>query len=128
MRALAALFLALVTVAPAVAAASLDAAVYGAASAGKPIDERAGSQFLVELDANKTTGYSWSAAVTGNAVSSEGSAYSAPVGGAMGGPGRQIFLFDAARKGTSTITLSYRRPWEHTAAAAKIVTLTVVVR
>lgn len=110
------------------AAQSLDAIVYGAGNASTPIAEHVGSHFLIALDSNKTTGYSWTAAVKGAAVTSEGSAYRASDARAMGAPGTQIFVFDAARKGTSTITLSYRRPWEHSTPAAKTLTFTVVVK
>lgn len=110
------------------AAQSLDATVYTAGNASTPLAERVGTRFLIALDSNKTTGYSWTAAVQDNAVTSEGSAYQQSDGRAMGAPGRQIFLFDAMHKGTSTITLSYRRPWEHSTPAAKTLAFTVVVK
>lgn len=107
---------------------TLDATVYELGNASTPIAENVGSRFLIELASNKTTGYSWAAGITGRSVTSEGSAYQASEGHAMGAPGQQIFLFDASRKGTSTVTFSYRRPWEHGQSAAKTITFTIVVK
>ncbi len=110
------------------AAKSLDATVYGIDNASTSLVEHAGSRFLIALDSNRTTGYSWTASIKGDAVSSEGSAYQESNGHSMGAPGRQIFVFDAMRKGAATVTLRYQRPWEHSTPAAKTVTFTVVVK
>lgn len=129
MRTFVAFIAATLIAAPVLAATqSLDATVYTVGNASTPLTEHVGTRFLIALDSNKTTGYSWTAAVQGSAVTSEGSAYQQSDGHAMGAPGRQIFVFDAMRKGTSTITLSYRRPWEHSTPAAKTLAFTVVVK
>jgi predicted secreted protein len=129
MRLFVAFIAAALLAAPAVATAqSLDPAVYGIGAASTPIAEHVGTRFLIALDSNKTTGYSWTAAVRGGAVTNEGSAYQASSGHTMGAPGRQIFVFYATRKGTSTVTLTYRRPWAHSGPAAKTVTFTIVVK
>lgn len=113
-----------VAVAAAPAFAALNPHVVTAAG---PVTVKPGEELLVALASNPTTGYSWAAAVSGAAVTAEGSAYRAPSGAALGAGGEQILAFEAVRAGTATITLSYRRPWEKGKKAARTVVVTVTV-
>ena len=97
-------------------------------TASGPASVKSGDEILVALPANPTTGYSWSAAVSGkDVVVNEGSAYRAPSSAALGAGGEQILAFEARRAGKATITLSYRRPWEKGVKAARTVIVTVTV-
>jgi inhibitor of cysteine peptidase len=58
-----------------------------------------------------------------------GDAYVAnPAMGTIGGGGAHEWNFRAVGKGTGTLSLGYRRPWEKDAAPAKTFTLTMVVK
>ena len=67
----------------------------------------AGTTFEIALDANMTTGYRWTAAVTGSSVRETGSDYEAPDTDRDGAGGTQVFTFQAESAGTSTIELTY---------------------
>lgn len=115
------------TIAAVALAAALSGNVYTDAS--KPIAVAVGNDFLIALPSNPTTGFSWSARVSGSAVSSEGSAYQAhPSGGAMGAGGQQIFSLEAERAGSATVTFTYARPWEKGVAPAKTAVFHVTVK
>jgi inhibitor of cysteine peptidase len=89
-----------------------------------------GSEFLIALPSNPTTGYSWTVRVAGAAVESEGSAYQRrPVApGVAGAGGQQIFALEAEARGSATLTFSYARPWEKGKAAAKTAVFHVTVK
>jgi inhibitor of cysteine peptidase len=78
---------------------------------GDSITATKGSQFVVELQANPSTGYSWQAApndtvqlVSSKQVSAEGAA--------PGAAGEQRMTFKAVKKGASTLQFSYARSFE----------------
>lgn len=70
-----------------------------------------GKQFVIELTANPSTGYSWDAGKNPNVklVSSEQVAASSA---APGAPGTQRMTFKAYNTGSSTLELAYARPFE----------------
>jgi len=70
-----------------------------------------GKQFVIELTANPSTGYSWDAGKNPNVklVSSEQVAASSA---APGAPGTQRMTFKAYNTGSSTLELAYSRPFE----------------
>lgn len=80
-----------------------------------------GSEFLVALPSNPTTGYSWTVRVSNAVLESEGSAYQAhpAAPGMMGSGGQQVFAIEAVAAGTATLTFSYARPFEKGKPAAK---------
>ena len=97
---------------------------------GKDVEVPQGGTLSVRLPSNPTTGYSWSVAgdpaplrfvKTKNTKSGD----SKP---ALGAPSTQQLTFAATSIGISTLTLEYRRPWEHGGAAAKTFTVKVKVR
>ena len=78
--------------------------------AGDSITVRSGSTFVIALEANPTTGYSWSAQPNANVVyvsSRQVSGRSVP-----GAPGTQRLTFRATAVGSSTLVLGYSRPFE----------------
>jgi inhibitor of cysteine peptidase len=70
-----------------------------------------GKQFVIELTANPSTGYSWDAGKNPNVklVSSKQVAVSSA---APGAPGTQRMTFKAYNTGSSTLELAYARPFE----------------
>ena len=83
---------------------------------GKTVSVAVGASIRVSLAGNPTTGYSWHVAkIEGDAVEQVG-----PIEfqrrphrpGMMGVGGGFHATFQAARPGTSTVTLHYARPWE----------------
>ncbi|MEM9937368.1 MAG: protease inhibitor I42 family protein [Pseudomonadota bacterium] len=80
---------------------------------GTEINIREGGTVVVRLESNPTTGYFWyllegSDASIINLVSEDYVADPAPEG-LVGSGGAQIFTFEGAGKGRTTLTLSYQR-------------------
>jgi len=48
--------------------------------------------------------------------------------GVVGAAGKEVWTFYAEERGTSTISMAYRRPWEQGVEPARTFTLTVIVR
>lgn len=71
---------------------------------------------IVSLGSNPTTGFEWSDAEISNsaAVSVQSFVYVLPQaeGPTAGAPGKNVWVFDSQQPGTSTIKMSYSRPWE----------------
>jgi predicted secreted protein len=97
----------------------------------KAISVTVGTQFGVSLDANPTTGYSWTSGATGTAhivrVSST-FVHNPAAAQAVGVGGRQVIIFRAASRGTATLTLGYVRPWEHNVRPVRTAVFSVIVR
>ena len=91
-----------------------------------------GQAVVVTLDSNPTTGYSWAVAdVDNNVLRQVGdpvyqTANSNPK--VLGAGGAQIFRFEAASAGTTTLKMVYRRSWETGVAPIKTFTVQVTVR
>jgi inhibitor of cysteine peptidase len=82
----------------------------------KQIAVSAGNTFTVTLCSNATTGFQWSesAQISDPTVIQQISHETvAPENtGLVGAPGTEVWTFKALKKGTSTITMEYSRPWE----------------
>jgi predicted secreted protein len=102
----------------AVAVLTLAAAAF---AADDQREVRPGERFSITLEANPTTGYAWS--LDGDpdpkVVRPLGSSFERPAGAAVGAGGRDVWTFDAVGRGTTTITLVYRRPWEKATPPAR---------
>ncbi|MFA5885442.1 MAG: protease inhibitor I42 family protein [Acidimicrobiia bacterium] len=84
--------------------------VTGVYTAGQSITVQQGDTFVIALDANPSTGYSWSAAANPNATyvsSKQVQGKDLP-----GAPGTQRLTFRATAAGSSTLVLNYSRPFE----------------
>ena len=97
---------------------------------GTTVDLTQDETLVVKLPGNPTTGYSW--AVIGDPSplklvksTTQRSANSKTMAGA---PSVQEFRFRADAAGIVSLTLHYRRPWEHDAPPAKTYTLRVQIR
>ncbi len=114
---------ALLVAAPALAIESANGTVF----TSSPVAVKVGQDFLIALASNPTTGYSWTAKTTGSAVAVEGSAYQPSGAGKMGAGGQQIFIVQALKAGSATITFSYARPWQKGVKAARTMTFAITV-
>lgn len=80
----------------------------------------ANTSIVVQLSGNPTTGYTWSVnSYDTGILSLEGHDYTADTSDGVGSGGTFTFLFKALAPGSSTIKLSYARPWEKDVPAAK---------
>ncbi len=91
-----------------------------------------GDTLAVHLDANPTSGYRWELVrLAGDAVVSVPLADFQPETAAgvprVGAPGHTTFRFRALKPGTSAIEVVYRRPWETTVAASRVVRFEISV-
>ena len=103
----------------------------------KQINVAAGDTFAVTLCSNATTGFQWSesAQISDKTVVQQKSresidtqSYIAPENKELVGvPGKEIWTFKALKKGTSTISMDYSRPWEGGEKGEWTFNLTVVV-
>ncbi|HWQ21845.1 MAG TPA: protease inhibitor I42 family protein [Clostridia bacterium] len=123
--------LAVVIVVLAVAAVVVTLVLTGASGGdkitGDTFETTVGKTFTIALDANATTGYSWRQTIKDESVVAYvDNAYVAEARDpqVVGGGGTDTFTFKAVGKGTTTITLTYARPWESTTAAQ---TRTIVI-
>jgi len=72
-----------------------------------------GHCFVMELEENATTGYSWSKPTFDDAVVKlEKDEFIPPTHGLCGAPGRHVFVFRGIGPGTANIRTAYCRPWE----------------
>ena len=111
---------------------SSDVVNVDSSDSGKQVELSVGQSLVVTLDSNASTGYSWS--LTENSdetvLSNTGNKYINPpqtTPPIVGAPGVEEWTFKALKKGTSTISLGYRRPWEST-PPVETFDLTVVVK
>src|SRR5262245_307712 len=79
--------------------------------AGDSISVENGGTFVIALEANPTTGYSWEAEPNDN-VEFVSSKQVQGGSNAIGAPGTQQLTFKAVKTGSSTLTLNYLRPFE----------------
>jgi predicted secreted protein len=110
-----------------IAAATVSDVVY--TNAANVIHVVAGELFLIALDANRTTGYSWSIAkLGGGTLQSVGTTYLPPRSGQLGAPGQQLLMFRAKHIGSGTVTVIYTRSFDpQTTTGAKRMTFNIVV-
>ncbi|MEI8357289.1 MAG: protease inhibitor I42 family protein [Deltaproteobacteria bacterium] len=109
----------------------------GAAAVPAATQVAPGDRFDLRLEANPSTGYTWSlgkpldASVLRLVASRFVSSAAAAPGGApplAGQGGNEIWTFEAVAPGRTKISMFYARPWEKGVAPAKIVAHTVLVR
>ena len=79
--------------------------------AGDSISVSNGDTFVIALEANPSTGYSWDAEANDD-VEFVKSAQVQGNSNAVGAPGTQQLTFKAVKTGSSTLTLNYLRPFD----------------
>lgn len=95
---------------------------------GRKVEVPVGGRLVVQLPSNRTTGYSWQATQTAGIVQAGEPVYDSPnTPGLVGAGGTETFTFTASSRGTSTLKLEYRRPWETGVPAEKTWSVTVTV-
>ena len=97
---------------------------------GRSLDLRVGDGVKVTLAENPTTGYKWELLARPEPICVIVSdAYVANTAvGTVGAGGVHNWDFRAVDKGTTTVSLAYRRPWEKDVAPVQTFTLTLVVK
>ncbi len=97
-----------------------DATVLTEADNGGSTAVDANTTVIVQLPGNPTTGYTWSVKSYDTSILSlEVHDYTADTSDRMGSGGTFSFQFKALAPGSSTITLTYERPWEKDVPPAK---------
>ena len=106
-----------------------------ASHAGKEVELAAGGSLAVTLESNPTTGFRWDLASNTDEtvlqlVDHKFQPPQAPQGGPplVGAGGKEVWNFKALKKGTSTISMEYSRPWEGGEKAERTFVLTVAVK
>jgi len=96
----------------------------------QPIMVAVGDTFTIRLGANPSTGYAWQQAgeLDTAVVQYRDASYVAPSSTLPGAAGIEVWTFAAAGRGTTTITLVYRRSWERDQPPLEQRTFTVTVR
>lgn len=94
-----------------------------------PIVVKAGQQFNIILDANRTTGFDWtiSKPLDKEVVSLAGTDYKISNPDLMGSGGKAIYTFKAMGKGKALIHMQYARSWEKKVKPAETRTYIVIV-
>jgi inhibitor of cysteine peptidase len=84
-------------------------------------------EFLIALGSNPTTGYGWQESHDNTMLELVNKTYepSDESENLVGGGGIEYFQFKALKTGTIEVTMTYKRPWEETAASQKTFTVTI---
>ncbi|MFC1938694.1 protease inhibitor I42 family protein [Chloroflexota bacterium] len=81
----------------------------------RELSVRTGDSFTVTLCSNPTTGFQWESAVISDqsVLTETGHQFVSPEDeNLVGAAGKDGLTFQALKKGTSTISIAYSRPWE----------------
>lgn len=89
------------------------------------VDATPGQTIELEVEANASTGYTWSSEVSGTAVKSEGNRTIPPAESRPGAPGTEVFVYGAQEAGTATITLTSKQAGSGTVGSTYQVTVNV---
>lgn len=98
---------------------------------GKEVQVAVGGLLTVTLESNPTTGFQWELASIGDQAVLEkvANTYEGPEAeGLVGAGGKEVWTFRALKKGRSTISMEYSRPWEGGEKAVETFALSVVVK
>jgi len=91
-----------------------------------------GDSLTVALCSNPTTGFQWSelAQISDPSILEQTRQEYVPPEdeGIVGAPGKEIWTFEALKKGTCSVSMEYSRPWEGGEQEEWTFTLTVVVK
>ena len=81
----------------------------------RAIEVDAGDTFEVSLFSNRTTGFQWpefANIIDDSIIKQTDYEYVPPESDLVGAGGKEIWIFEAVRQGTTSITLEYNQPWE----------------
>ena len=85
-------------------------------------------EFIIALDSNPTTGYSWQASYDESVLELVGKSYEMgeeAKQGVVGAGGVEYFQFKVLKAGKNEITLVYKRPWEEESLYQKVFTVII---
>jgi inhibitor of cysteine peptidase len=92
----------------------------------------AGGTLTLTLCSNQTTGFAWSetAQISDQSVlqQTDHRFVSPEAEGVVGAAGKEVWTFNALKKGTSTVSVEYSRPWEGGEKGVWTFNLTVTVK
>jgi inhibitor of cysteine peptidase len=98
----------------------------------KQVEVGAGGTLTVTLCSNQTTGFMWSetAQISDQSVLQQTDHKFVPpeAEGVVGAAGQEVWTFNALKKGTSTVSVEYSRPWEGGEKGVWTFNLTVTVK
>jgi inhibitor of cysteine peptidase len=83
-----------------------------AADNGRTIDVPEGTEVLIRLEENPTTGYRWTFDQDGDAAPPSGSDVASAPGAAVGAGGTRVFTVTARQPGDVHFKFKLRREWE----------------
>jgi predicted secreted protein len=84
------------------------------------INAAVGEKFEIELQSNPSTGYSWTADYDSAYLELREQEYERKRMSPPGTPGKEEWEFKTLRPGRTTITMTYKRPWEALSAKKKV--------
>jgi inhibitor of cysteine peptidase len=104
-----------------------DTVVLTETDADQSVKVSPGQTLEVVLDANPSTGYTWSVAAEPEFLTAQGEPVfsSEAASGLVGAPGTQTLRFTVSAAGEGPLSLSYVRPWEADAAPAQTFTVEI---
>ncbi len=91
------------------------------------IEISVGSQFIIVLESNPTTGYKWEASFDSNLIKLVKSDYKQAEAkpDMVGVGGKEYFTFEGLKKGDTKVTLDYQRSWEQGSVDQKVFNVSV---
>ena len=100
----------------------------GEADSGRTVTVSRGTQVMVQLPANPSTGYAWVATISDPSVLHQsGEPVFKPSTSALGADGTYTIWYEAGATGRTTLKLEYLRSWEAGVAPLKTFEVQVVV-
>ncbi|MBN2515388.1 MAG: protease inhibitor I42 family protein [Deltaproteobacteria bacterium] len=96
----------------------------------RPVTVSPGKKFVIVIESNRTTGFSWEIAkpFNENVVTLMGKEYLPEKSDLDGAGGKEVWTFIAVAAGQTTIYLKYVRPWEKGIPPKQATAYTVIVR
>ncbi len=91
------------------------------------IEVKVGQEFIIALESNPTTGYSWQAEFDDSVLKLVESKYERTPAeeGMVGVGGTQSFEFQALKEGKAEVTMIYKRSWEESPIESKVFTINI---
>ena len=104
-----------------------------ASCSGKEVEVAVGGSVTVTLASNPSTGFSWALVENSDeSVLQEADHQYVPPDTTgtpvLGKGGEEVWIFNALKEGTSTISMEYKQPWDVDAEPAETFGLTAVVK
>ncbi len=79
-----------------------------------------GKEFAIYLEANPTTGYDWEAEFDESILKLKDKYFEPDLPAAVGGGGKDKFVFLPVKTGRTNILMLYKRPWENKPLKEKV--------